>query len=136
MQVKIVLSILLGTIGAVFVIAGCVFWRIEAVKQAYTGQGEAIVTSIEKRHNSSAHSNYYYPQLKIEVEGKQYFLTSAIGTRDQKYQVGQSVKVKYNPDNPRQFQIQGEQGWSILKSVFLLMGSALIIAAVICFSVL
>lgn len=133
---KFVLSALFGAIGTVFVLLGCIFWRIQAVKNSYTGLGEARVVSIERRYNSSSHSSYYFPQLELTVDGKQYFLKSSVGTSDIKYQEGQQVTVRYNPDNPQQFQIEGNNAWKILKIVFLSFGSLFVILAAILFLVL
>ena len=136
MQVKFVLSSLFGIIGTVFVLLGCIFWRIQAVKNSYTGLGEARVVSIERRYNSSSHSSYYFPQLEFMVEGKQYFLKSSVGTSDAKDQEGQQVMVRYNPDNPQQFQIEGDNAWKILKIVFLSLGSLFVVLAAVLFLVL
>lgn len=133
---KFILSSLFGIIGIVFVLLGCIFWRIQAVKNSYTGLGEATVVSIERRYNSSTHSSYYFPQLELTAGGKQYFLKSSMGTSDSKYQEGQRVMVRYNPDDPHQFQIEGNNGWKILKIVFLSIGSIFVIISAILLLVL
>jgi hypothetical protein len=98
------------------------------------------VDSFERKESSSSDDdddddtrsiNYtYYPVFSYQVAGKQFVKRSNVGTGHPRFDVGQSVEVSYNPDNPDEYLILDDRSSKMINYVFAGFG-VLIIAIVI-----
>ena len=60
-------------------------------------------------------------------KGETLSVTSAVSTNPPKYKVGDIVNVKYAPNKPQKFYIDGDNTINIVKIVFLCVGLGLIV---------
>lgn len=74
---------------------------------------EAEVTDVKRKHyrGKKGGSNDYSPVLMYKVAGEEHGgLADVASVFPNKYKVGQTMVVKYNPDEPDSFHVKGKVG--------------------------
>ena len=72
-------------------------------------------------------TRYYYPVIKFTANNKNYEKRLPSGTADSTYYtIGQSIQIKYNPDNPEDFSKLGDNGNLFGGIVFIVLGTLFI----------
>lgn len=88
-----------------------------------------------KRHSSGSSGNHqtsYHPVIQFVTEnGKTIVKESSFGGSKTRYQIGQNIKLFYNPDNPDEFYMPDDNIPKILTLVFSLVGIGMILLGVI-----
>ena len=127
--------VIFGIIGVVFtaVSVGLLLGTFQS-KQMCTQEVWATVVDMESRYSmptSRRHGSYsYFPVFEYEYFGTQYQYQSSVGTRPPRYDVGESVKIKINPDDPTQVYEMESNDVLILIIIFGAFGIASLIAIV------
>lgn len=119
-------------IGLIFLM---VSWIITAVvadkKKNCTSKAVGTVTDLVRSTNyyDRNHSiRGFHPVVQYTTEkGETLSITSAVSTSPPKYKVGDIVNVKYDPNKPEKFYIDGDNTINIVKIVFLCVGLGLIV---------
>ena len=119
-------------IGLIFLM---VSWIITAVvadkKKNCTSKAVGTVTDLVRSTNyyDRNHSiRGFHPVVQYTTEkGETLSITSAVSTNPPKYKVGDIVNVKYDPNKPQKFYIDGDNTINIVKIVFLCVGPGLIV---------
>ena len=103
---------ILKIIGSVFACVGLVFilvsfWTYrntqQFLAQSETAQGEVIDLVLRSSHDgdSGTSSGVYYPVVRFATaEGEYIEFQSGVGSQPPAYRIGDSVTVRYRPDNP------------------------------------
>ncbi len=71
--------------------------------ETYTYETEAIISDFVKK------DKYYFPVFEYDYWGRHIQKQSNIGLSSQTYHVGDSMKIKVNPENPEQYVIQDDK---------------------------
>ncbi len=119
-------------IGLIFLM---VSWIITAViadrKKNCTSKAVGTVTDLVRStnyHDRNSHARGFHPVVQYTTDkGETLSVTSAVSTNPPKYKVGDIVNVKYDPNKPQKFYIDGDNTINIVKIVFLCVGSGLIV---------
>ncbi len=113
-------------IGVLFFAVG-IFLIIRTVHNSthLTAETTAVITDVKMEESTRYDSNkskalieingkeqktdkFYYPVAEYTVDGQTYSAEGTSGSSDpNKYKVGDSLKIKYNPDNPAQADLTG-----------------------------
>lgn len=91
---------------------------VKAVKMAdYTGTAQGVVVSYMEQYNfhtgTTPGTYEYMPVVQYEVDGATYTGKSVQLQVEKTYDIGESVKVKYNPSNPQTIVIVGDNTTTI-----------------------
>lgn len=78
----------------------------------------------------------WFPCVRYYVDGKEYDVITGCGTLKGKWEIGQSVNVLYNPENPRKVYIEGDNSYIIHQRMYLALGIILLLACVAAYGVL
>jgi hypothetical protein len=125
---------LLGLAGTIFLLVGLfiAYNRYSFFHNAACSVDGTVKEVIEKKRHKGAKIKYsYVPVFEyIAQNGNTYTYTSDLATNPPQYQVGEKVKLYYNPENP-----QIAKAYSILDSliiplVFILFGLFFIIISI------
>ena len=91
----------------------------------------AVVADKKKNctyHDRNSHARGFHPVVQYTTDkGETLSVTSAVSTSPPKYKVGDIVNVKYDPNKPEKFYIDGDNTINIVKIVFLCVGLGLIV---------
>ena len=121
-------------VGSVFLAIGLGMRRHwQAREERLRGQADATVLEVIRHtHQSSGGSGTSWnPLVEFDYEGRKISLEADEGVSRKKYYEGQRVSVRYDPDNPAAFRIEGENAMRLLYRVFIGVGAGcLAIAAV------
>ncbi|MDO4867126.1 MAG: DUF3592 domain-containing protein [Clostridia bacterium] len=102
-------------------------------------EGRIVEVVRRERHSSRGDGVNWYPIVEFDVDGRRVALECDDGDGRKKYYEGQSVEVRYDPDDPATFRLEGDSAIHLLGKIFLAVGigciaiglvSALVIAAV------
>ena len=129
--ITIFLSVFCG-IGVIFLM---VAWIIASVmadrKKNCTAKAVGTVTDLVRStnyHDRNSHARGFHPVVQYTTDkGETLSVTSAVSTNPPKYKVGDIVNVKYDPNKPQKFYIDGDNTINIVKIVFLCVGPGLIV---------
>jgi len=93
-----------------------------------TEKTTAVLVTYSIDYEASNNSTAYYPVLGYSVKGINIEAVSDIGTGNTPYNLGEELEIRYNPDNPYEFVIEGN-------NTKLHFGIYVGIVAVICFAI-
>ena len=107
-QILLLLGGIFGGIGALMLVIGF-FWLLARLRFVLKGtKAMGVITGSEMRtsHNSEGHSSvHHHPTVRFQTaHGQQVDFVSQVGT-GRMPQVGKSVKVIYQRDDPRKAEI-------------------------------
>jgi hypothetical protein len=131
------ITILIGAIGVIFLVAGYLVARTPAKSNHWpTTAGQILVATIEQRHGSEGYTPYPVVLYTYQVEGQTYqgqriYFGGEVGGSAmtgviKKYPVGAQVPVYYNPQNPADAVLERSAPTG---KVFVLVGVILILVA-------
>jgi hypothetical protein len=66
---------------------------------------EGNVTQLVTRMGVAGSASVFHPIVEFQANGQTYRFESDYGSRPAPYQVGQAVKVKYDPSNPQEAEV-------------------------------
>ena len=72
------------------------------VKRSKYIEVEATITSIEEEYNTYEDQFYYTTFVKYQADGREY--EEEIGYHEPDFAEGQTIEIRYNPDNPAQIE--------------------------------
>ena len=129
--ITIFLSVFCG-IGVIFLM---VAWIIASVmadrKKNCTAKAVGTVADLVRstKYYDSEHSiRGFHPLVQYTTaKGETMSIVSAVSTSPPKYRIGDTVHVKYDPNKPEKFYIDGDNTINIVKIVFLCVGLGLIV---------
>lgn len=77
-----------------------------------TEETEATVIAVKTKHERENKRNktYYYPIVSYDIEGQEYKAKAEKTRSRSQYEVGKTVKIMYNPANPKDFYVKGING--------------------------
>lgn len=106
-----------------------IFKRVKCTQET---EAEIVDVKKERHKTGSNRRTDYTPVLSYKVDGQEYGgLTQFSSILPNKFQVGQTMKVKYDPSNPDNFCVVGKVG-NIKLSVFaLVIGAAFIVVSIL-----
>jgi len=131
-QIRLIYAILFIT-GVVTVLVGLVFVnnQMEFVNKASSAEGIIIGINEDRGNNGRKSGVSYSPIVKFQLkDGRTQTFTSSVGSNPPSYEIGSTVEVLYDPENPQHVEINSFKSLWLLHAVFLSMGAALIIIAV------
>ena len=107
-------------IGLIFLM---VSWIITAViadrKKNCTSKAVGTVTDLVRStnyHDRNSHARGFHPVVQYTTDkGETLSVTSAVSTSPPKYRIGDTVHVKYDPNKPEKFYIDGDNTINIVK---------------------
>ena len=70
----------------------------------------------------------YYPTIDFYIGNERITVKLQYGVSYNTYQVGQKVLVHYNPNNPKEFYIDGNKSKKVFGIVCLMVGIALVVS--------
>jgi len=94
-------------------------------KKKNTAEGAAEVISYytEISHSSKGgRSTVHYPIIRYEVNGQWYEHRSSSGRGSKPYEIGTLIRIMYDPEDPNNFIIYGDNTSYILGIVFMAIG--------------
>ena len=116
--------------GILFVILG-LFWliRIKGHKSVCTSNCEGEVKRIDKKIKTEEDEDtiMYTPVFGYDVNGISYVYSPSSSSSYCKYKVGNKVRVFYNPENPNQCYVKGNNVNLFAAFVVLIMGVILVV---------
>ena len=130
----IILGLILIGIGAFMII-----YQISKVKRCSEEITGIVVEVIEeKRENDSesreAYSYYYFPVIEYQVENQtlngRYGKWLGVANKNT-YHVGEKVEISYNPNNPTEFIVIGDDAMNIIGTGFLIAGAFAITCVIV-----
>lgn len=131
-----------GTMAMVIVlIIGVVFIAVsifaissyQHLQKVCTGKVYGTVIDLVERRSTSTSNGHrrtsysYAPVVQFMVNGREYTVESNTSTNPPSHQVGDTIEVHYNPDNPEETYFEKDAVALILGVVFGVIGFALII---------
>ena len=119
-------EILKGIFCAVLVIGGgWLIWKNLAVSSKCTEPTEATIAGTERRTHRvrGRREAKYYPILKFTLDGVEYQATADVGSIFRnKYKEGETMQIRYNPEDPGEFMVKGKSLRSgLLSGIFMLV---------------
>lgn len=76
--------------------------RIQYTFIQFDDCSENVIGNVYSTEKSISGNVKFYPVYKIEVEGKEYYHKRLFSSDNITWKIGEPVKMKYNPSNPRQ----------------------------------
>ena len=89
---------------------------------------QSKIKSTNKRHRIST---IYRPLFRYDYNGVEYDVVSNTASNPPKFEVGDVVELKINPDNPREFYALVDKTTNFIGIIFLCIGSLLLIICII-----
>lgn len=126
-------ALLVFLIGIIFLTIGIAVSVSYKKKNSYTGVGTATVIRVVETttdyERPGAHGTIptYYPVLEFYYQGNTYELIPNYSSSNCKYQVGSKVEIRFSPENPKKFIIEGDRILKMLGIIFISVGSFLIV---------
>lgn len=103
-------AILFWLIGVLFfVIQVHMKKSLEETKEICTDFTYATVIEMEKTYETEFDDYYYYPTYEYFVDDVRYEIETGNGSNRRMFDEGEEVELYYNPDNPEEVYIPGEQ---------------------------
>lgn len=113
-------------LGVVFLIVATILFTHDAkLRSVCTAETTATVienvsvTSVSKSHSSS---RTYAPIFEYEFEGIRHKIRSSTSQNPPKYEIGETVKLLVNPNEPITFRIDGDITLRIIAGIFAFFG--------------
>lgn len=106
------IGILLFGIAAV-ALGGFTGWMEISRRSKCSVEIEAEIADVTRKHYHTGRrgSNDYYPVLKYKVDGEEHGgIADVASPRRNKYEVGKTMTIRYNPDSPDEFHVKGKVG--------------------------
>ena len=109
-------------VGLVFVLVAWILRRVRLRRaERCTACVTGTVVELEYRHRGEQ-GGAYYPVVEFPVNGQKHRVRSSCGSRPARYAAGDSVTVRYDPENPDRFELEGDRVLALLERVFLFVG--------------
>lgn len=113
-------------VGVIFLAVGIfILVKNNRLAKECTEKAVAKVVDMETEINTdtdSASPYYYYPVVEYEAGGKKVTVRMDSGSSTPEYNLGEEVKILYNPNNVEEFIVEGEKGSKIFSIVFIVLG--------------
>ena len=111
-----------ASVGLVFVWVAWILRRVRLRRaERCTMCVSGTVVELAYRHRPKQ-GGVYDPVVEFPVNGRMYRARLNCGSRPARYAAGDSVTVRYDPENPDRFELEGDRVWVILERVFLFVG--------------
>ena len=118
-------------IGIVFVIVGAIIFLADIIKRVMCKQEiTGIVVNICKVTSfkgDGGKKRKFYPVFQYNVDGTSYIKKSTKGYVFYKYELGDNIKIKYNPKNPKQYYVKGNISNIIMSAIWIITGIMIIL---------
>ena len=121
----------MNILGIAFIAIGVIILLIDVInkvkcKEMVTGTVVDIykITSI---NGSGGKRRTYYPIYQYNVDGTMYVKKSSSGSIFCRYQIGDEVKIKYNPKNPNTYHVKGKITNIVMSIIWIMLGVGIII---------
>lgn len=113
-------------VGLIFLLIGFFMYRARKSKEKKcVAVTSGTVTDIEFRYsidNQEGDRPSYYPVFEYDAEGQHYRIVSNVGTSKQKFYVGQSVTICYDPKKPKSYYVKDYKISKTIGYIFLAIG--------------
>lgn len=122
-------------IGIIFFIIGIAMLKnrkrkeINCTSKTY-GKVKDIVRRTSRDGDGSSSSSWH-PVFEYEIGELKFIKESSFGSSQSKYAIGQTVEIYFNPEDYHEFYVAEEKIQKILGKVFTIVGSVLIIIAIL-----
>ena len=118
-------------VGVVFLLVFTVLYLSQSRKHRVC-TGEAAGTVADYLYKSvNGEQRTWRPVFEYHVAGKTIRKQSMFGTTEKRFQVGQAVTVRYNPENPQEYYVEELESGGQLQKIFLLVGITLLFLGLI-----
>lgn len=134
----IIFSGVWGLLGVIFFLVGF-FIRRSDVRQKIicSKRTEAIVREVIRHHrDQSGNCSSWHPLVEFDYEGKTISLESPRGADRKKFYEGQLLNIWHDPNDPANFYIEGESALKMISLIFMIVGLAAILVAIIALTVI
>ena len=109
-------------VGRVFVLVAWILRRVRLRRaERCTACASGTVVELEYRHWKKQ-GGAYYPVVEFPVDGQIHRVRSNCGSRPARYAAGEAVTVRYDPEDPDRFELEGDHVLALLERVFLFVG--------------
>ena len=133
------ISFLFLVLGLMMTAAGLILRYYYRRKEQLSGHTRGRVIDLILREvpgtGSASFSNRYYPVLEFYANGKLYKENYPYGAYPSNYQVGDEVKIDYDPEDPHEYEIRKEDIYSLLPTILYGGGILLTVAGALLFIV-
>ncbi len=136
--VKIILTLVMLTLSVIFIFTGVII-KI-ASNKVYSNCTEEISAEVIdlREHTSTSHhkgrsrtSITYRPVFEYTYNGKNYVRESNISSDPPEYEIGETVKLKIDPDDPNKFYDPSSKVISVIGFVFAGVGVLMLIIYIV-----
>lgn len=99
-----------------------------------TGHAQGVIIGLEDAPDYN-HTNYFYPRVRFVADGREVQFVGAVGRPEGEYRAGQTVDVRYAPDEPTVADVanadDGSEGTTpvVIGSIMLLIALAFAVRA-------
>lgn len=125
--------LILGAVGIIFIIVGVILFRVKKKNEkCCTADTTGVVVDlIKKRHTMpdeyGAYRSAWYPVIEYEANGIKVRKTASTGSNPSRYQVGEYVDLKYDPQNVEHYVLKEDHTLFVLQIIFSIIGVVLLI---------
>lgn len=112
-------------VGAIFLAIGVGLRRsARRREERLRARADGTVTEVVRRvsHGTDGDSVSFYPIVSFQADGRALSLECSDGGGRKTFYEGQSVTVRYDPDDPTCFALEGRDTPRLLGSIFLAVG--------------
>ena len=121
----------MNIIGIVFIVIGLIIFLIDVINKVKCKEMvKGTVVDIYKITSISGNGGKrrtYYPIYQYNVDGTVYMKKSSNGSIFCRYQIGDEVKIKYNPKNPNRYYVKGKITNIVMSIIWIVLGVGMII---------
>ncbi|MBQ6374791.1 MAG: DUF3592 domain-containing protein [Clostridia bacterium] len=117
-------------VGGIFLCVGIAMrrrWLLKDERMRARSSG----TIVEVVRRTSRDSASFYPIVEFEADGRRISLESSSGGGRKRYYEGQAVEVRFDPDDPTCFEIEGDNTMNTISLIFPIVGAICIAIGVI-----
>ena len=112
---KILLFGIFVILGVIFLIMGInMEVKNNELKEVCTGEVQGIVSDFHVSgyygtdEDGIVDERLYYPIFEYEIDNKKYSKQSPTGKREERFELGESIVIMYNPDNPDEYYVPAD----------------------------
>lgn len=114
-------------VGGVFLVIGIYLLRKRArCQKACTATTTGVVADISQRVSNKS-GVMFSPVFEYEVDGLTYVKASSTATSKNSYAIGETIEVRYDPQNPHEYYLPRDGAGKTLGVVFTAVGAVCVL---------